>query len=203
MANRGIGIFGGSFDPVHNGHLAIASLVRDHLDLSTVLLIPAATPPHKSQTVHATAEQRLTMLELAMEGLTGLRTHKCEIERGGTSYTVDTLALLRDEFPGRELLYIVGSDNLTEIPTWHRYTEILSMVTLCVVHRPGYNMEAGAPLGGARLLSMPSPEWGVSSTMVRRYISQGYSCEGLVPKPVLTYIHHNQLYRRAGTASVH
>ncbi len=195
MAVHGIGILGGSFDPVHNGHLAIASLVRDHLRLPTILFIPAALPPHKSLTVHATAEQRLAMLELATEQVRGTRVHRCEIERGGTSYTVDTLMSLRGEYHGQELFYIIGSDNLAEIPTWHRYREILSMVTLCVVHRPGYSMRPGAAVADARITSMPSPEWGVSSTMVRRYLLQDYSCEGLVPRSVLCYIRDHGLYQ--------
>ena len=195
MTHTRLGVFGGSFDPIHNGHLAMATLAREHLGLSHVLFVPAGVPPHKRRTVHAPAEHRLAMLERALDGLGQCSVYRGELDRDGPSYTVDTLAAIADEHPGAELFFLIGSDNLTEIRTWHRYRDILSAVTLCVAHRPGHAARRPRELAGARVTRCPSPEWGVSSTMVREYISRGHSCAGLVPPAVRDYIEREGLYR--------
>lgn len=188
-----IGILGGSFDPVHCGHLAVAQLAREHLRLDYVLLIPAAVPPHKRLVVSAGPRQRLTMLRHAAAGNRALRVWDIEIRRGGVSYTIDTLHALRDRHPDAELCYIVGSDNLREIPSWRRPRTILGMVTLCVAHRPGYSMKAPPEVG--RMVTIPSPEWGVSSTMIRRRLAQGHTCRYMIPEKVRDFIARNDLYR--------
>jgi nicotinate-nucleotide adenylyltransferase len=193
-----IGILGGIFDPVHNGHLAIATLAYDYFNLKSVFLIPSGNPPHKSGSVTAATNHRLTMLLLATKGSKQLVVRDEEIKRKGVSYTVDTITALQKEFPHHPLHFIIGSDNLREIKTWHRYEDIISSVTLCVAHRPGNAMTVPHELAKATILTFPSPEWGISSSMVREYLSKGYSCEHLIPAKVISYIKMNKLYRRGG-----
>jgi nicotinate-nucleotide adenylyltransferase len=190
-----IGVLGGIFDPVHNGHLAVAALARDYFGLSKVLIIPAGCPPHKAH-VGASAAERVAMLRLAIkkEPMFDLRTD--ELRRRGVSYSFDTLCKLTGEFCGRPLHFIIGSDNLPEIEVWYRFREVLRMVTLCVAHRPGYPMKIPRSLRSARISIFPSPEWGVSATMVREYVSRGYSCRHLVPEAVAAYIAKKRLYTK-------
>ena len=189
-----IGILGGIFDPVHNGHLAVASLACDFLSLSNVLFIPAGVPPHKKATVSASPEERLMMLQMALEGISRVQIWDKEVYSEGVSYTIDTLEVLVKQFPDRKLYFIMGADNLNEIRTWHRYRDILSLVTLCVTERPGYAMDIPASLAGARIKTFPSPHWGVSSSLLREYLHKGYSCRHLLPEPVLAYILEKKLY---------
>ncbi|MBD3316800.1 MAG: nicotinate (nicotinamide) nucleotide adenylyltransferase [Chitinivibrionales bacterium] len=193
-----IGILGGSFDPVHYGHLAVARLAYEYLMLDRILLIPAAVPPHKRAMVGASAERRLTMLCSATDEDPAFLVSDMEIRRSGISYTVDTLQALREEFPHTEFCYLIGSDNLREIASWRHFRSILDMVTLCVAHRPGYSMSPPADIAGARMCGIPSPEWGVSSTMIRQRLAQGYSCRYLVPESVREYIACNNLYGAGG-----
>jgi nicotinate-nucleotide adenylyltransferase len=188
-----VGILGGIFDPVHNGHLSIAALARDFFGLSEILFIPSGRPPHKS-CPGATARQRLAMLRRALKGEKRFVLWDGELRRPGISYTFDTLKRLEREFPRRPFYFIVGSDNLGEIVTWHRYREVLSMVTLCVAHRPGHTLAIPRVLRGARIAAFPSPEWDISSTMVRDYCGRGLSCRYLVPDPVWDYISSQRLY---------
>ena len=123
-----LGILGGIFDPVHNGHLAVACLARDHFKLDKVYLIPSGTPPHKSGTVSAPASHRLAMLRRAVravKGSKGLLVWDGEIRRKGVSYTVDTIRRIKEKHRGAPLYFIIGSDNLREISTWHEYRKIL------------------------------------------------------------------------------
>ena len=195
MSHERLGVFGGSFDPIHNGHLAMAALAREHLALSHVLFIPAGVPPHKKHTVHAPADHRLAMLQLAFKGVPGTSVYRGEVDRDGPSYTVDTLAAISLDHPEAELFFLIGSDNLAEVPTWRRYREILSSVILCVSHRPGHASRRPSELAGARIVHCPSPEWALSSTMVRAYISEGHACAGLLHPAVRSYIDEKGLYR--------
>jgi nicotinate-nucleotide adenylyltransferase len=190
-----LGVFGGSFDPVHNGHLAVAALAREYLGLATVLFVPAGLPPHKLDAVRAPARHRAGMLRAALAGEPGCVIYRGELKRPGPSYTLDTVRGLQRRYPGRELYLIIGSDNLAEIPTWHRYRELLGIVTLAVAHRPGHGFRRPPQLRGARVVRVPSPQWGVSSTQVRSYLAAGHSCAGLLPRPVRDYIRRHRLYR--------
>ncbi|MBN1760826.1 MAG: nicotinate (nicotinamide) nucleotide adenylyltransferase [Chitinispirillaceae bacterium] len=198
-----VGVLGGIFDPVHFGHLATASLACEFFHLEKIYFVPAGIPPHKLTTVTASASDRLAMLRLALEGEQGAAIWDSEIRRREVSYTVDTLAELRETVSDASLFFIVGADNLHEIHTWHRYRDILATVTLCVAERPGYTMEIPESLAGARIQAFPSPLWGLSSTQLRRYISTGYQCRYLLPDRVREYIFTRGLYRtcddRTGT----
>jgi nicotinate-nucleotide adenylyltransferase len=189
-----VGILGGSFDPIHNGHLAIAELASEHFQLKRIVFIPASIPPHKPDTVRASARDRLAMLRLAIKGNDSFAAWDAELRRPGKSYTVDTLGLLRRRYPQQELFFIIGSDNLKEIASWHRYETILSMTTLCVTHRPGYSMRIPAAIKGARIRTFPSPDLGVSSSEIRGLLQHGHTCRYLVPARVLQYIAARRLY---------
>jgi nicotinate-nucleotide adenylyltransferase len=198
-ARAPLGILGGIFDPVHNGHLAAACLARDHFNLDKVYLIPAGMPPHKAGAVSAGARHRLAMLKLAVKGSKGLCVWDGEIRRPGISYTVDTIRRIRKKHPQTDLYFIIGSDNLGEIVTWHKYRQILSSVVLCVAHRPGFPSKIPAELRVGEIRTFPSPQWAISSTMIRRYVSRGYSCDYLLPPGVAEYIRKQGLYKKASS----
>jgi len=151
--------YGGTFDPVHNGHLAIAAAVRDALD-AEVHLIPAADPPHKGPT-HADAEQRAAMLQLAVDGERGLLVDRRELRREGPSYTVDTLRELRAELrPHVPLVWMIGSDSLFELDSWHLWRELFDFAHILAVGRPGARIDeatiaARAPAVHAEI----APRW--------------------------------------------
>jgi len=191
-----LGILGGIFDPVHIGHLAIACFARDHLGLDKIYLIPSGTPPHKINTVSATPNQRLAMLRLAIKGAKGLRVWDEEVRRSGISFTIDTIHRIKRENPKKPIYFIIGSDNLSEIATWYKYKQILSLVTLCVAKRPGHSLKVPEILTGdlKDIVTFPSPPLSVSSTMMRMFLNEGYSCDYLIPSNVLQYIRENGLY---------
>lgn len=191
-----IGVLGGIFDPVHNGHLALAFLAKDHFKLDEILIVPSGSPPHKCLNVNATAQDRLVMLKLALSGSSGLTIFEDEINRPGISYTVDTLRKLKQMYHGRSIYFLIGSDNLHEIPGWYKYREILELAILCVAHRPGYTLDVPSELNGTEIKEFPSPEWGISSSMVRSYLAKGYSCRHLLPDSVIDYILDKGLYSK-------
>ena len=221
-----LGLFyGGTFDPVHNGHLAVARAARDALG-ARVFLQPAADPPHKDAT-HADAGQRARMLDLAVAGETGLKVDRRELRRQGPSYTVDTLRELRDEFgAAAPLAWLVGGDSLGELDTWHRWRELFSLAHVIAVQRPGAPIDAAtlatrapavhaeigprwraldalaaAPAGGFAVLPMQElrPE---SSTELRLRIAAGADWRGWVPPSVASFIDRHRLYSTAGPTSV-
>jgi nicotinate-nucleotide adenylyltransferase len=190
------GILGGIFNPIHNGHCAVACLARDYFGLEKVYLVPSGMPPHKYEADITSPEHRLAMTRLAAHGSRSLAVWDGEIRRGGISYSIDTIQEIAALLPSRPLYFIIGSDNLNEIPTWNRYREILARVTLCVAHRPGHALHVPPELGSAVMKTFPSPEWALSSTLVRRYLENGYSCEHLLPAAVAQYIRRHGLYKK-------
>ena len=143
---RPIGVFGGTFDPIHYGHLRTAFEMLQALRFECVRFVPCGDPPHRG-TTFASAAQRLQMVEVAIAGQAGLVADDREIHRGGPSYTIDTLATLRDEFSDRALGLIVGMDAFLGLPTWHRWREILEHAHIIVAHRPGWKAPDIGPLG--------------------------------------------------------
>jgi len=143
---RPIGIFGGTFDPIHYGHLRSAFEMLQALDFEQVRFIPCGDPPHRGVT-YATAEQRLRLVKLAIDGQDGFIADDRELQRGGLSYTVDTLESLRKEFPDRSLGLIVGMDAFLGLPGWHRWDEILNIAHIVVAHRPGWKAPDIGALG--------------------------------------------------------
>lgn len=213
-----IGIFGGTFDPIHYGHLRAAQEVRDALDLAELRLVPAGDPPHR-KAPFATAAQRVAMIELALAEFPQLGLDTRETRRSGKSYTVDTLRELRHENPQRPLALVVGVDAFAGLPTWHRWRDIPQLAHVVVVTRPGASLEASltGPLAelwrnrhreervylettaaGAMFALAVAPQ-PISATAIRAALAQGPSgaagVRGLLPEAVLTYIDLHQLYR--------
>ena len=196
VSKPGIGIVGGSFDPVHFAHLAIAQSAYEHFALQKVCFIPANIPPHKRETVTISATHRLAMLQRAVKGNKAFCVWDGELKRKGISFTVDTLNELKRLYPQSHFYFIIGSDNIVEILTWKEYKTIIKMVTLCVTHRPGYSMRIPAELSGAKIVTFPSVEWRISSSMIREYLSTNISCRYMIPDAVMEYIKRNGLYRK-------
>ena len=192
-----VGILGGIFNPIHNGHCAAACLARDFFGLEKVYLVPSGIPPHKYNEGIASARDRLAMTAFAAQASTALSVWDGEIRRGGVSYSIDTIRAIAARHRSRRLFFIIGSDNLPEIATWHCFRDILAAVTLCVAHRPGHSMGIPQELDGADIQVFPSPEWGISSTMIRDYLARGYSCEHLLPAGVVKYIKGHGLYKKS------
>jgi len=188
-----IGLFGGTFDPIHTAHLELADVVRVTLRLDRMLLVVANRPWQKEGERPVTpAEDRLAMVEAAAEGWPGLVPSRIEIDRGGPSYTVDTVRQLLLDEPGAELTVVVGSDVVGGLTTWHDEAALRKLVTLAVVGRPGV---APVPVpAGWRAVSVPAAPFDVSSTELRRRLEQGESVDGLVPEAVIRCIHQRGLY---------
>jgi nicotinate-nucleotide adenylyltransferase len=195
-----LGVLGGTFNPPHIGHLALASCARAQLGLERVLLVPSCVPPHKRAAADPGPEHRLRMCELAVAGEPSLEASPLEVQRGGPSYTVDTLSTLRSLYPNASLTLILGSDVARTLPEWHRPAELLALARLAIAERAGDGREeALAALDSLRapdplFLEMPTVE--VSSSLVRERVAAGESLDGLVPPAVAAYIAEHALYAR-------
>ncbi|HTC71306.1 MAG TPA: nicotinate-nucleotide adenylyltransferase [Solirubrobacteraceae bacterium] len=206
---RALGILGGTFNPPHLGHIALARHALDELALDRVLLVPAHTSPHKSGAAHASAaqdpgpEHRLRMCQLAIEDVDGLGVCDIELERGGLSYTVDTLTAIHANNPDAALTLIVGSDTASTISSWRRPQRLLELAQLAVAARAGAGRERVLDaLEGARVRFLEMPAVAVSSSLVRERVARGEAIEDLVGAAVARYIEENGLYRaRAGTVA--
>ena len=213
--------YGGTFDPVHNGHLAIARAARDELDC-TVRLMPAADPPHRALP-GADAAQRARMLDLAVADQPGLVVDRRELERQGRSYTIDTLRELRAEFgAARPIALLIGADSFIGLPSWREWESLFDFAHFVVAPR------SGSPLGGdlaqelaaltvdrwaespdalksapaGRLFLLDQPLYPESASEIRRRIARRQAWQGLVPPPVAAYIDAHGLYSRPGQGSV-
>lgn len=200
-----LGLFGGSFDPVHYGHLRLARECRAQARLDEVWLMPAAVQPHKLGGPQASAEDRLRMLELAVADCPGLRVSRLEIDRGGVSYTVDTLRTIHATLPDAELFLLMGADTLRDLPNWREPEEVCRLATPVVVHRAGEappDFDVLGPLVSAdqlahvRKLEVEMPAVDVSSTEIRQRASRGESIAGMTPAAVVAFIAAWGLYLR-------
>lgn len=191
-----LGIFGGTFDPPHVGHLVVAVNVRHALRLDRLLLVVAHDPWQKSHSrAISGARDRLAMVESAVADVSGLEASPLEIERGGVSYTADTLASLRDEDPTRELFLVLGGDAAAALPTWERIDEVRALASIVVVTRPG--TEEGLPPPGWQWQEVETPRLEVSSTDLRARFADGRPLDYLVPRAVIGCIRERGLYRSA------
>ncbi len=203
-APRRVGVMGGTFDPVHYGHLVIAEEVRVALNLAEIVFIPAGHPPHKSTHAVTDAAHRLTMLELALASNPYFRISHIELERTGPSYTVDTLHALREQWGANTaVFFIIGWDSLEELYTWHKATAILTAVThLVAVRRPGYEedyiyntvLEQRLPGIQKRLLIVQAPQLEISATDLRQRVAEARPIKYQTPEAVETYIRKQRLY---------
>ncbi|MCU0727530.1 MAG: nicotinate-nucleotide adenylyltransferase [Planctomycetes bacterium] len=200
-----IGCFGGSFDPVHLGHLVLAESCREALRLDVVRFIVAGVPPHKASRTLAGAPDRLAMVRLAIAGHPAFLADDREIRRESVSWTIDTIRELRAEHPGDELFWLIGADTLPELPSWREASALLDLVTIATASRPGSDPEAAlqallGPFGPARVRRLrdhlvPMPLVGISSTAVRSRAVSGRSLRYLVPQAVARHIEASGLYR--------
>jgi nicotinate-nucleotide adenylyltransferase len=188
-----IGIFGGSFDPPHIGHLIIAELARRSLDLEIVYLVPAYRPPHKAGNHASTASDRLTMTKLSVRGNPGLRVSDIEIKRKGLSYTVDTVRSFHRKYPTAELFLIIGSDSLQQFHSWKDPQAILALATLAVYRRPR-RAPGKWQHSPSRLRFIKGPMMELASSDIRKRICDGKIIHYMVRENVLAFISRNQLY---------
>ena len=197
MAGLRVGVLGGTFDPVHRGHLALARAARDELGLDELLFVPAGQPWRKAGRIVAAANHRLAMLRLALKGELGFRVETLEMDRPGPSYTADTLEALRAARPGDELFFVIGEDALADLPNWVRPGRILELATLAVARRVDVpNAAAEGPPGlRERVVWLKMPLLAVSATEIRDRVRRGLPVDGLVPPAVAAYIREHRLYR--------
>ena len=187
-----IGLFGGSFDPVHLGHLLVAQAAREELELQRIFFIPAAQSPFKPERQPAPANLRLRLLRLALAGQTWCEVDEQEIRRGGVSYTVDTARDYRRRFPGAKLLYLIGTDNVRELPKWREAEELARLLEFLVIPRPGESqIQFPAPFRGRMLTGFPT---GISSSQIRGRLKAGLPVINLVPDAVAEAIRNEKIY---------
>lgn len=214
--DRGIGVLGGTFDPVHLGHLHAAAAVRAALGLTEVRLIPAATPPHRAPP-RASDQDRATMVALAVRDFPGLVSDARELHRPGKSFTIDTLHELRRELPHCPIYLILGTDAFAGLTGWHRWRELTAFAHLVVIDRPGTDLPelpealrswltqrrgdlpAKAPAGQVFFLNVPPHP--ITASNVRARLERGETVTDLLPASVLAYIRAHQLYQRQADGS--
>jgi nicotinate-nucleotide adenylyltransferase len=202
-----IGILGGTFNPPHIGHLVCAQEARYQLGLGRVLLVPVSLPPHKEATDDPGAAERVELCRLAVAGEDGLEVSTLEVERGGASYTVDTLREIHVRAPGDELTFIVGADVARALPAWREPAAVLELATLAVADRAGVEraeiVARLAPLGGeGRIAFFQMPRLDVSSSDIRRRAAEGAPIRHLVPPALAEHIAEHGLYRVAAGKGV-
>ncbi len=201
-----LGILGGTFDPIHFGHLRPALEVQQALELEEVRLIPLRDPPHRNRP-QTSDDQRLSMLQAAIKGLPGFRIDRQELERKGKSYTVETLRALRQEVGAKPICLLMGGDAFQQFHSWHRPDEILQLAHLVVMQRPGDSIPPGTdnivdsaePLAiapGGCILFQPVTQLDISSTSIRALIRNHRSPRYLLPDDVLAIIQTQQLYQQ-------
>ncbi|HKQ23216.1 MAG TPA: nicotinate-nucleotide adenylyltransferase [Burkholderiales bacterium] len=217
MTLPALGILGGTFDPIHFGHLRLALELSDALELQRVRFIPTGNPPHRNSP-QVSGTHRLDMVRIAIAGNPVFEADDREILRGGFSYSFDTLTELRDELGERPLCLLMGADAFAALATWHRWQELFDLAHVVIAHRPGFRLQTleaalpvplrkiylrrlasgapGMPLGNAgSILAREITALDISATHIRAMLAQGSSPRYLVPDAVLEYIDRNHLYK--------
>lgn len=202
MTGKGIGILGGTFDPVHIGHLHMADAVYKYMNLEQVMFIPAYVAPHKVGMDIAPADDRYAMTKLAIEPYSYFTVSDLELRRSGVSYTVDTLRELHRQYPEKQLYFIIGADSVEQLHTWNSIEEMLQLATFIGAGRPGYEgimdnvVKNLGEEARQHIMLLNTPEYDVSSTDIRERIREGASLMNLVPKVVEDYIYAHGLYKK-------
>jgi len=203
-----VGLFGGSFDPVHYGHLLLAEACREQCDLDEIWFLPAAVPPHKQGSSLSSGEARAEMLELAVAGNTGFLVSRFELDRGGVSYTVDTLRHFSEETPEAELFFLMGADMLHDLPNWREAETVCRLAVPIVAQRPGEDaVDYGglAPVASAERIArfrdfqIDMPQIDLSSSEIRQRVAEGLSIRYRTPRAVQKYIQTHGLYVAAAS----
>lgn len=186
-----IGILGGTFNPIHIGHLMIAQMVLEKLGLDKVIFVPSCLPPHKSGLNLIDARHRLRMAHLGVRGNRHFEVSSFEIVKGGKSYSVDTVRYFRRRYPGVKLFFIIGSDHIAKLHTWKNIQEVVKIVSFIAVYRPGFKTIRSR----IRVKSIIIPGVHTSSSDIRRRLVAGKTVKHLIPENVLRYIRKHKLYR--------
>ena len=197
-----LGIFGGTFDPIHLGHLLITEIARETLQLNQVLFVPAGDPPHKQELEKTPAHHRREMVRLAIADNPCFEVSSVDLERLGPHYSVDTVQRIRAQYnvPVESCFFIIGGDSLVDLPTWHKPKKLITLCRLAVVHRPGYRPDVAAleqiiPGLSAQIEWVPmKAAFDLSSSAIRASIANGFSIRYQVPEPARLYIQQHQLY---------
>ena len=187
-----IGLFGGSFDPVHNGHLLVAMAAMEELSLERLFFIPAAQSPFKPEVKPAAPEVRLRLLRLALAGQTRYEIDEEEVKRGGTSYTIDTIRNYTSRFPKAELLYLIGADNIAHLHKWRSANELAKLVEFVAIPRPDEPSPTAPP--GFRVRHLHGFPFRLSSSQIRERVRAGKLIDNLVPTAVAEAIRNSRLY---------
>ena len=183
-----LGLYGGSFDPIHHGHLILARQALEDLSLDRVIFIPAAESPFKPNHTNTSAKDRIAMVQLAIEGVPTFSVDPLEIERESPSYTIDTARTYRDRHPDEELFFLVGEDHLATLPMWNEFEELDRLVRFVILSRSDEPLKAKYPVVHRR--------FDLSATEIRNRVANDLSISYLVPECVLRYIEKKKLYRR-------
>lgn len=195
------GIFGGTFDPPHLGHLVLAALAQAQLNLDKVLFVLTADPPHKQDSPISPLDERMAMLEAALEEQTSYVISRVEIDRPGPHYALDTMQLLKEQHPDQELVYLIGSDSLGDLPTWHRPADFLAAIdALGVMRRPGTsleldNLETELPGLKEKLKFIEAPLLEIASHEIRQRVQQESYYRYYLPDKVFQYIQTKAIYQ--------
>lgn len=197
-----LGIFGGTFDPVHWGHLVMAEQCREQCGLDQVWFLPAGLPPHKTGSAISSGKQRAEMLEFAIAGQPEFLVNRMELSREGKTYTVDTLTELHNERPNDELFFLIGGDSLNDLPLWREPGRIVELATVVAVNRGDRPLPDGTqliehlgPAVASRIKLVTMPGMDLSSTDIRQRVREGKSIRFMVPRAVEAYIAEHKLYR--------
>ncbi len=185
-------LFGGTFDPVHLGHLQIAGWVQDLLQLDKVVFVPNFIHPLRKRGNITSSDFRLQMLKAALQDFPSFEYDPVEIERGGISYTVDTLRYFHDLYPKSELFFLIGADNLADFPKWKDPQRILELAKIVVYNRGTASVPVSLP--SDRVILTNSPHINISSTEIRKRLASGLTCDNMLPDAVLHFIEENQVY---------
>ena len=193
------GLFGGTFDPIHNGHLKVALTAKNQLGLDRIIFIPSGNPPHKTDKKVTDKERRLAMTRLAVKE-TGALVSDWEVRQENKSYSVDLVRHFMQESPDDEFYFIIGADSFYDLPTWYHYRDLMDICRFVVISRPDTEKSQMLDLFEGtekppRVLFLDDLNLDISSTQIRRMLGEGKDVSHLVPKPVLDYIKNQNLYK--------
>lgn len=191
-----VGIMGGTFDPIHNGHMIGAEAARESMKLDEIWFLPTHMPPHKDHALGATPQQRLEMVKLAVEGHPDSRAEELELIKGGTSYTIETAQILLKQYPQHHFYWIIGADMIQFLPQWVQITELLQLISFIGLSRPRYSSDLHSlPVPIKDKLTMVSmPQMDISSSEIRERCKTHRSVRYLIPEQVRQYIEEHHLY---------
>ncbi len=192
-----VGLFGGTFNPLHNAHIEVARVALEQYELSKIVFIPNGIPPHKEGVDGVDKEARFEMVRLAVESVPGFEASRIEVDREGPSYTIDTIRVLKDDYP-QGMCFIVGADRLLKLDTWREPHELLRSIPFIIAPRSGVSLDVFdvSPFREAVIVPLRMADVDLSSSGLRERVRRGESIRGWVPEPVAEYIEEHGYYRK-------